>query len=92
MPKAQITWKSVSDEGEKREVYATRMGDRWEFYARPGRYDDWQPLEDPSLEDWLELLDGVRRRIPRKWFRPEVEGQLIAMIRARFPEAELEDG
>ncbi len=92
MPRAQISWKSIDAEGTRREVYAEHEGDRWLFFTRGGRYDLWQPLPAPSLEDWLELLDGVRRRIPRRWFRPEEEGRLKRLILERYPKAELGNG
>ena len=87
---ADITWKSLDEHGEKREVYAERVNQEWRFFARPGRYDNWEPLADPSLDDWLELLDGVRRRVQRRWFPPEVESRLEVTIREKFPDAELD--
>ena len=45
--------------------------------------------EEPPLEDWLELLDCVRRRIQRNLV-PEVEEDLLKrVIRDHYPEAEL---
>ena len=54
---------------------------------RERRYDQWQRLEDPPLEDWLELLDGVRRRAARRLLRPEEEGRVRKLILERFPDA-----
>jgi hypothetical protein len=76
-------------DGEKLEVYAHRVGTRWEFFTRPGRGDHWQPLESPPLEDWLELLESVRRRAQRRLYEPDAAVKLEASIRARFPRAEL---
>jgi hypothetical protein len=87
MGKAEISWKGETEEGMKRQVYARRVGDRWEFFARGKRYDQWEMLPDPPLEDWLELLDGVRRRIGRRLLRPEEESRLKKVIRERFPGA-----
>jgi hypothetical protein len=39
------------------------------------------------LEDWLELLDAVRRFIPRRRYHPADEEHLCRRIRERFPEA-----
>jgi hypothetical protein len=89
MAKAEISWKRETPEGEVRQVYAHHVGNRWIFYSRAKRFDDWEENEDPPLEDWLELLDGVRRRINRRLVRPEEEGRVIKRIRELFPEAEI---
>jgi hypothetical protein len=83
--KAEISWKGRTADGTRREVYAHRMGGRWKFFERERRFDPWQPLAQPPLEDWLELLDGVRRRIRRRLLRPEEESRLETMIGERFP-------
>ena len=87
--KAEISWKSRTDDGLRREVYAQRFGGEWRFFEREQRYDQWQPLIDPPLEDWIELLDAVQRRIARRLLRPEEETRLRKTIRERFPEIEL---
>lgn len=89
MGRAEISWKMRTVEGDKREVYAKHVGDQWMFYEREKRFDDWQPLSQPPLEDWMELLDGVRRRIGRRLLRPEEEERVLKLIRDRYPEAEL---
>jgi hypothetical protein len=87
--KAEISWKGRTAEGERRQVYAQRVGDRWLFYEREKRYDRWEPVESPAFEDWLELLDAVRRRIARRLLRPEEEKRLTEAILERFPDAQL---
>lgn len=89
MAKAEISWKRTTDEGEKLQVYAHHVGNRWIFYQRARRFDDWQENEDPPLEDWLELLDAVRRRINRRLVRPEEEERVIKRIRELFPETKI---
>jgi hypothetical protein len=89
MGRAEISWKKRNDEGQKREVYAKHVGDQWNFFEREQRFDDWQPLAQPPLDDWLELLDGVRRRIGRRLLRPEEEERVIKAIRLRYPDAEV---
>jgi len=84
--KAEIGWKGRTPDGTKREVYVHRVGNRWEFFQRERRFDAWQPLDQPPLEDWLELLDAVRRRIARRLLRPEDEARLEALIGERFPD------
>jgi hypothetical protein len=87
--KAEISWKGRTAAGERREVYARRVGDRWCFHQRSRRYERWAPLAEPSLDDWRELLDAVQRRIQRRLLRPEEEQRIRKAVRARFPEAEL---
>jgi hypothetical protein len=41
------------------------------------------------LEDWLELLDALRRLVVRRRYQPEDVEHLEQAIRERFPEAEL---
>jgi hypothetical protein len=90
MAKAEISWRRVTDEGVRLHVYAQHVGRDWLFYAREKRYDQWQAVEDPPLEDWLELLDAVRRRINRRLLRPEEEARVEKTIRERFPDAEID--
>jgi len=89
MAKAEISWKSKSEEGVKREVYVHCVGQEWKFFEREKRYDDWEPLEQPLLEDYLELLDGVKRRVARRLMRPEEEQRVKRMIREAYPDAEI---
>lgn len=85
MPAVRIEWKSRNEDGERQEVMAERVGELWSFRVRPGRHDDWQPYPDPPVEEWLELLDGIRRRIGRKLLKPDEEARVLKLIRAKFP-------
>ena len=89
MGKAEISWKGRTPEGEKREVYVHCVGHEWKFFVRGKRYEDWEPLEKPLLEDYLELLDGVKRRIARRLVRPEEEQRVKRLIRENYPDAEI---
>jgi hypothetical protein len=84
--KAEIGWKRLTPEGEKVEVFARLSGGEWLFFQRSRRYENWQRIEQPPLEDWLELLDAVRRRVVRRLYQPADEKRLVARIRERFPE------
>lgn len=90
MPKAEISWKRVNAQGETVQVYAQHVGRDWLFFAREKRYDRWQRVAEPPLEDWMALLDAVQRRIDRRRLRPEEEGRVRQSIRERFPEAPLD--
>jgi hypothetical protein len=88
MPKAEISWKRVTDEGVKVQVYAQRVSRDWRFFIRGKRYDQWQPVPEPPLEDWLLLLEAVQRMVTRRRLQPDDEERLRRRIRERFPEAE----
>lgn len=90
MAKAEISWKRRAETGERIEVYARHVGDRWKFFQRERRYDQWQSIARPPLEDWLELLDAVRRRINRRLLRPEEEENVKKSIHEQFPEEQIE--
>lgn len=87
MAKAEISWVRTTADGEKFQVYAHHVGNRWNFYIRQRRFDQWQAMEQPPLEDWLELLDAVRRRVQRRRLRPEEVQRITKVIRELFPEA-----
>jgi hypothetical protein len=84
--KAEIGWTRVNEEGVKLDVYARLVGRKWEFFARARRYHQWQAIPEPLLEDWLELLDAIRRLVTRRRYQPDDEQRLVATIRERFPE------
>ena len=90
MAKAEISWKRINADGVRLQVYAHHVGREWLFFARERRFDQWQAVADPPLEDWLELLDAIQRRINRRLLRPEEEARLRNSIRERFPETELD--
>lgn len=90
MAKAEISWRRVNEEGVHLQVYAQHVSREWRFFIREKRFDQWQAVEDPALEDWLELLDSVKRRINRRLLRPEEEALVRKSIRERYPDADLE--
>ena len=86
MAKAEISWKRRTDEGEKREVYVQKVGTQWKFFKRAKRYDQWAALPEPPLEDWMELLDAIERRIARRLLKPGEDVRLKILIQANYPE------
>jgi len=86
MAKAEISWKRVTPEGVKLQVYVQHTGARYRFFVRERRYDRWEPLDEPPLEDWLALLDSVQRRVQRRLLKPEEEDRVKSCIRQYFPE------
>jgi hypothetical protein len=89
MAKAEISWKRVTEDGEKLQVYVQRVKREWKFFHRARRFDQWQAVPEPPLEDWLELLDAVQRLINRRRYQPDDEERLRGQIRERFPEAKV---
>ena len=85
--KAEISWKRVTEEGEKIQVNAQRISRDWKFSRRAKRFDNWVPVAEPPLEDWLELLDAVQRLVTRRRYQPDDEDLLRRQIRERFPDA-----
>ena len=70
MPKRDISWTRRNDVGDRVEIYVEQIGDRWIFHSRERRPEPWQIVDDPPLEDWLQLLDAVERRIGRQLMKP----------------------
>jgi len=89
MPKAEISWRRVTADGEKLQVYAQHIGREWRFFQREKRFDVWQPVQEPPLEDWMELLDALQRLVSRRRYQPADEDLLRRMIRERFPEVDV---
>ena len=87
--RAEISWTRRDEEGNKIYIYAHHVGNLWHFFIRRRRFDNWEEFEDPLLEDWLELLDGVTRRAQRRLQRPQEIDHIKKRIREKFPEAKL---
>ena len=87
--KAEIGWERRLEDGSKLEVYVIHTGGQYRFFSRAKRFDEWQPVKVPPLEDWMMLLDAVRRRVTRRKLMPDDEARLVAAITERFPEAEV---
>ncbi len=83
--KAEIAWTRHDEEGRKVHVCARRVGGDWRFSLQANRFDQWEPLAQPPLEDWLALLDAVRRRIQRRLLRPEEAASVERRIHQYFP-------
>ena len=69
--KAEIGWSRRDDAGGHWDVYARLVGGDWKFFKRQRRYDAWQAVEEPPLEDWLKLLDALRRLMVRRRYQPD---------------------
>jgi hypothetical protein len=89
MAKAEISWKRVTEDGVKLQVYAQHIGREWKFFHREKRFDQWLPVPEPPLEDWMELLDSIQRLVVRRRYQPDDEEDIRKKIRDRFPEADV---
>ena len=85
MAKAEIGFERKLEDGSTRSVYVAHNGGQYRFFARLKRFDNWQAVKDPPLEDWLEFLDCVRRRIARRKLMQPEEARVIQCIHERFP-------
>jgi len=83
--KAEIGWRRTDDAGERLQVYARRVGGEWRFFERHRRYDQWRPSPTPPLEDWLQLLNAIERRMPRRRSPPAEVARIRQRIRELFP-------
>lgn len=79
----------MTDDGAKLQVYARQVGRDWLFFHRDKRFEQWQAIPEPPLEDWMQLLDAIQRYITRRRYQPSDEVAIRRMIRERFPDAEI---
>jgi hypothetical protein len=89
MNKGQIGWRRKLEDGGHMNCYAYAKGDRWQFFAQTERFEKWEPVKTPPLEDWLCLLDAVDRRLRRMAARPETAAKIRKRIKELFPEAQV---
>jgi hypothetical protein len=85
MARDDISWVRTDADGKKLIVYAHQVGDRWDFFWHAHRHDDWEVLEEPTVDDWREVLDAVRRRAQRNLYPPDAAAKLERVLRKRFP-------
>ena len=86
--KGEISWKGQFEDGRKRQVYAKHVSKEWRFFEREKRYDRWEPLGHPSLDDWTALLDGIERRVQRRLIPIDEIKRVQGRVKEIFPEAE----
>lgn len=89
MAKGEISWKGKFEDGRKRQAYAKKIGKTWLFFDREKRYDEWKPIPKPEFDDWIELLDGVDRRVHRRLMQPQDADRVRQKIKELFPGADV---
>ena len=62
----QHVWKTVTAEGEKREVRAEKFGGRWRLQAKLKQEEKWTYYDTPLREDLVQLRDILWRKYQRK--------------------------
>lgn len=87
--KGEIGWKRLDDDGVKVKITAQPNRNKWRFYYQYRRNEHWEELPHPSLEDWQNLLDSVRRRVSRRLLPPDAEKNVLSLIRSNYPDAEI---
>ena len=85
MAKAEIGFERTLGDGTRRDVYVAHNGGQYRFFARAKRFDQWEPVKEPPIGDWIEFLDCVRRRIARRKLMPDEEARVIKAIHEHFP-------
>jgi hypothetical protein len=88
--KGEIGWRRNTPEGGRLNVVAKRVGKQWRFVCQTTRFEKWEPMPDPPLEDWLLLLDAVERRVQRRKQMPDDLELVRRRLRERFPEHKLD--
>lgn len=88
MAKAEIGFERTLEDGTVRQVYVAHNGGQYRFFARGKRFDQWESQKEPPIEDWLELLDCVRRRVARRKLMATEETRVMQCIHERFPKHE----
>ncbi|NJN06140.1 MAG: hypothetical protein HC814_06945 [Rhodobacteraceae bacterium] len=87
--KAEFGWTRKLEDGTKLSVSVQLVGNRWRFFHQTKRFERWEPVVEPPIEDWLELLDTVERLVPRRRYVPDDVERIRRTIREKFPEAEI---
>jgi len=64
--RSQQIWTERSQNGEKREVRATKFGGAWRFQAKAAGDVDWTYYERPLLDDLLALKEILVRKYQRR--------------------------
>lgn len=87
--KAEFGWTRRLEDGSKLHVSVQLVGDQWRFFHQTKRFEKWEAVPTPPIEDWLQLLDTVERLVPRRRYMPDDAQRLRRTIREKFPEAEI---
>ena len=85
--RSQHIWTHRNQNGEKREVRATKFGGAWRFQAKTAGDLDWTYYERPLLEDLLALKEILVRKYQRRRASTEDVGSVEKLIQSHFENA-----
>lgn len=78
--RSQHIWTDRNQDGQKREVRATKFGGAWRFQAKTAGDLDWTYYEHPLLDDLLALKDILVRKYQRRRASAEDVGSVEKLI------------
>jgi hypothetical protein len=76
-------WKEVTEDGEKREIRASKFGRDWKFQSKLRHEENWTYHDVPSLQDLEALHDILFRKYQRKRLAYDDVAAIEKMIEAR---------
>jgi hypothetical protein len=76
-------WTERTEEGEKREVRASKFGGTWRIQSKRASDDDWTYHDPALLPDLIELRDVLFRKYQRRRAAYEDVVLIEKMITAR---------
>ena len=62
----QHVWKTVTEQGDKREVRAEKFGGRWRIQAKLAHEEKWTYYDAPLRDDLIQLREILWRKYQRK--------------------------
>jgi hypothetical protein len=77
------TWKETTEEGDKREVRATKFGGAWRIQAKLKGEETWTYYDKPPMEDLRELREVLFRKYQRRRATHEELTAVERMIKER---------
>jgi len=77
------TWKETTEDGDKREVRATKFGGAWRIQAKLKGEELWTYYDQPRIEDLRELREVLFRKYQRRRASFEELSAVEKMIRER---------
>jgi len=76
-------WKSTTEDGEKREIRATKFSKEWKFQSKLKSDENWTYHDIPLMEDMEALHDILFRKYQRKRLAYDDVSTIEKMIQER---------
>lgn len=77
------TWKETTEDGDKREVRATKFGGAWRIQSKLKGEESWTYFDKPRMEDLRELREVLFRKYQRRRASHEELTAVEQMIKER---------